>query len=74
MHNEELGLLCREVGALWKTLTPEARDELDRRVQSMPTVHNFPRITASIGKPGFFKAKHWITVSKFICCAIYGVF
>jgi hypothetical protein len=73
MHNEELGLLKKEISALYESLSEADKETLDRRIQSMPVVPNFPRITISLSKPSIFKAKHWITISKYICCAIHGL-
>lgn len=73
MHNEELGLLKREISSLYDSLSEADKKKLDSRIQSMPVVPNFPRITVSLSKPSIFKAKHWITISKYICCAIHGV-
>lgn len=73
MHNEELGLLKREISALYQSLSDNNKVILDSRIQSMPVVPNFPRITVSLSKPSIFKAKHWITISKYICCAIHGL-
>lgn len=73
MHNEELGLLKREISSLYASLSDDGKELLDNRIQSMPVVPNFPRITMPLSKPSIFKAKHWITISKYICCAIHGL-
>jgi hypothetical protein len=72
MHNEELGLLKLEITNLYNSLSAENRALLDERIQAMPTVPGFPKISISLSKSSQFKAKHWITVSKYICCTIYG--
>ena len=73
MHNEELGLLKREITELYESLSQTNKDILDDRLQHMPVVPNFPKITVSLKKPGIFKAKHWIVISKYICCAVHGI-
>ena len=73
MHNEELGLLKREILELYGNLTEDYKNKVDERLQNMPVVPNFPKITATLAKPGSFKAKHWIVISKYICCVIQDI-
>ena len=73
MHNEELGLLKKEITFLYSNLPEASQQVLDTRLQGMPTCPNFPKFTGTLGKPSNFKAKHWIVISKYICCAVHGV-
>jgi hypothetical protein len=72
MHNEELGLLKREISELYDSLDKETRSIVDSRLLSMPTVPNFPKISCTLENPSYFMAKDWIVVSKYICCAVHG--
>lgn len=72
MHAEELGLFKREITELYDKLSKENKQILDSRILQMPTVPNFPKISMSLKHAASFKAKHWITISKYLTCIIYG--
>ena len=73
MHNEELGLLKKEIMLLWNSLSKIEKTKVDQRISAMPVVPNFPKISISLDKAGSFKAKHWITISKYIVCTVWGM-
>ena len=53
MHQEELGLLKKEIELVYKGLSDEEKSIIDSKLQQMPKIPGFPRITKPLSKVYF---------------------
>lgn len=50
MHQEELGLLKKEILLIYESLTPAQKSTVDTKLQNTPKIPGFPSITRSLAK------------------------
>ena len=50
MHQEELGLLKKEIELVYEGLSDEEKSIVDCKLQQMPKIPGFPRITRPLSK------------------------
>lgn len=70
MHNEELGLLKKEVTFIYDMLNSVEKKEVNTRLSEMPSVPGFPTPNRPLSYAKHFKAKEWIAIAKvilFVC-------
>ena len=73
MHQEELGLLKKEVIFLYDKLTPEQKLDVDQSLCKMPKVPGFPKFTGTLDDASHFQAKQWITIAKLLPFVVKGI-
>jgi len=73
MHNEELGLVKKEIEFIYNSLSEDKQLLLDVRLRNMPKIPYFPSFTRTLEDLKSFKAKDWITICKTICYAVQGM-
>ena len=72
MHQEELGLLKKEITLLYENLEEAKQILVDSRLSKMPKVKGFPTPSRSLKYAKHFQAKDWIAISKCIVYVIEG--
>ena len=50
MHQEKLGLLKKEIELVYEGLSDEENSIIDSKLQQMPKIPGFPRITRPLSK------------------------
>lgn len=73
MHNEELSLIKKEISFIYDELSEEKKKHVDTTLRNMPKIPGFPSFTRSLSDSNTFKAKDWISVSKYICYVMEGM-
>ena len=73
MHNEELGLIKKEISSIYDDLSEEKKKHVDTTLRNMPKIPGFPAVTRSLSESKSFKAKDWISISKYICYVMEGI-
>lgn len=72
MHQEELGLLKKEISLLYEGLSSSTKSEVDTRLYKMPTIPGFPSPAVSLQYAKHFQAKDWISIAKCILIVCEG--
>jgi len=72
MHQEELGLLKKEIVNIYAKLTSSDKLLVDRLLREMPKVPGFPKFTGTLADAKHFQAKQWITIAKLIPFVVKG--
>jgi len=73
MHQEELGLLKREVINIYSALSSENKELVDIILRKMPKIPGFPRFTGTLADAKHFQAKQWITIAKLLPFVVKGM-
>jgi hypothetical protein len=73
MHQEELGLLKKEVINIYARLDAVQKELVDSLLRRMPKVPGFPRFTGTLADAKHFQAKQWITIAKLLPFVVKGI-